>query len=114
MRKTAAFLTGALAAAALIGPAFAADTSTTSTAPAKMAVQRHLTAEVVAVNAEAKTLTVKRSPKAKEMTLAVDPAAATSLADLKAGDRVKVTYQDEHGQLTAKTITKNEPVAAKK
>jgi Cu/Ag efflux protein CusF len=118
MRKTAAILAGVFAAAALVGTAFAADTSAASTpaksAPATMTAERHLTAQVVAVNADAKTLTVRRSPKAKEMTLTVDPAATSSLADLKTGDRVKVTYLDEHGQLTAKTITKNAHVAAKK
>jgi Cu/Ag efflux protein CusF len=120
MRKTIALLAGTLAVAALIGPAIAAETSSSKSpateapksAPAKM-TERHLTAQVVAVNADAKTLTVKRSPKAKPMTLTVDPAATSALTDLKAGDRVKIGYIDEHGQLTAKTISKDE-LAAKK
>jgi Cu/Ag efflux protein CusF len=87
--------------------------STKAAAP-KVAPERHLTAQVVSVNSDGKTLIVKRSPKAKEMTFTVDPAATSLLADLKAGDRVKVTYLDEHGQLTAKTITKDARVAAKK
>jgi Cu/Ag efflux protein CusF len=122
MQKTVVLLAGALALASLVGPAFAADTPAT-TAPAaeptkaaapKTTPERHLRGQVVSVNADAKTLTVKRSPKAKEMALRVDPAAAATLTDLKAGDRVKVTYVDEHGQLMAKAIAKNEHVAAKK
>ncbi len=74
---------------------------------AKAAKMRHMTAEVKAVDAAAKRLTVKRST-GREITLTVAPEAAATLADLKPGERVRITYQRSGGQLTAQAIS---PVA---
>jgi Cu/Ag efflux protein CusF len=88
-----------LAAARAAGQAAAAPTGT-----AKM---RHMTAEVKAVDTAAKTLTVKRGVRG-DLTFKVAPEAAGSLADLKPGERVRITYERTGGEVTAHAIA---PVA---
>jgi outer membrane protein assembly factor BamD len=65
-------------------------------------------AEVVSMDASAKTITLKGDPNT---TLAVDPSAVGSLKDLKSGDKVKLTYRDnpkgEHEAVL--TIAKEAP-----
>jgi Cu/Ag efflux protein CusF len=65
--------------------------------------------EVVSVDPATSTLVVKAKPKkgeAKEMTFSVAEKAAKGLADLKAGDKVNVTYMEEDGKLIAKSVRK--------
>ena len=70
-----------------------------------------LTAEVVSADAQASTITFK-GEDGKEMTAKVDAAAAKSLADLKAGDKVTLTCRDsDAGQHEA--IVAIEKAAAK-
>jgi len=58
-------------------------------------------AEVVSVDATAKTLTIKGDPN---KTVAVDASAVGSLKDLKSGDKVKLTCRDnEKGEHQAVT-----------
>jgi Cu/Ag efflux protein CusF len=40
------------------------------------------------------------------MTLSVDEAMLTTLGQLKAGDKVKITYEEMGGKFIAKTIAK--------
>lgn len=67
------------------------------TAPAKAAapaVKAHvMEAEVVSVDAAAKTLTIKGTPDNK--TLNVAASAASHLASLKAGEKVKLTVHED-------------------
>lgn len=65
--------------------------------------------EVVSVDPATSTLVVKVKPKkgeAKEMTFTAGEKAAKGLTDLKAGDKVNVTYMEEDGKLIAKSIRK--------
>ena len=120
MRSISVWLISAVIGLAFVVPAFAADTSASSTEPAKSATVKtmrthHLLGEIVAIDQAAKTLTVKRGAgkSAKDMIFTAEGSAATALADLKAGEHVKVSYVSSQGHLTAKTVVKNEPVAKK-
>jgi hypothetical protein len=85
--------------------------------PAKAAVAgvRHMIAEVVSVDWTARILTVKRTirHKTKESAFTVEPDAASGLADLKAGERVKISYVESGGKLVAKAIVSASHVAKK-
>jgi Cu/Ag efflux protein CusF len=67
---------------------------------------RHVTGTVVAVDEQAKTVTVEHAGKrgSNRHTFVVEPAGAGVLGQLKPGDRVTVRYEREHGKLTAKAI----------
>ncbi|HYB43883.1 MAG TPA: hypothetical protein VEL75_19035 [Candidatus Methylomirabilis sp.] len=116
MNKAMVLLTGVLVTVSLAGPAAAQNASPSAPAQAAPAVKppatRHVVGEVVSVNAEARTLTVKRH-KGKEITFAVDNDAASALAGLKPGDQVKIDYVRGQNQMLAKTIAKNEVAKAK-
>jgi Cu/Ag efflux protein CusF len=77
-------------------------------APAKAPVVKNITGEFVAMDKTAKTVTVKHvvDNKPTQLTLSVDDAMLTALAQIKAGDQVKVTYEEMGGKLIAKTIVK--------
>jgi hypothetical protein len=103
-----------------VAPALAADTSASSTEPAKSATVKtmrthQILGEIVSIDQAGKTLTVKpgTSKSAKDMVFTAEGGAAAALADLKPGDHVKVSYQGGQGRLTAKTVAKNEHVAKK-
>ncbi len=90
----------------------AAGGATTKAAPTTAAQAQHMTAKVTSVNAQAKTLTVTQwTPR--QVTFAVSPEAAGSLADLKPGERVRITYEGTAGQLTAQSIAPLTHAAAK-
>jgi hypothetical protein len=72
-----------------------------------MAAKPHrLVGEVVAVDQAAKTVTIKFMVRKhpKEATFTAKEQAAPTLADLKPGDRVRVGYHKEQGQLIAHSI----------
>lgn len=87
----------------------------------KAAKPKSLIGEVVSVDQQGKTVTIKtagrrmrRMPpprKPKELTFAMEEKAAPMLADLKPGDRVRVTYVKTEGKLTANAIVKTLPEA---
>jgi len=62
-------------------------------AGAQGAKTHKLAAEVVSADAQAATITIK-GEDGKEATAKVDAAAAKSLANLKAGDKVTLTCRD--------------------
>jgi Cu/Ag efflux protein CusF len=98
----------------LVTPARAAAPESTKAAEAKAMRLRHLRVEVVAIDQDAKTLTVKRmGRRAKELTFNVETEATTALTDLKPGERIRVGYVETGGKLMAKTIDKA-PQPAKK
>ena len=122
MRKTTALLVGTLAALLAAGPGLAQTTNTTkdttittkestTTAPpaekpSKLSMPHRVTGEVVSADPAANTLTVKDS-KGKNHTFKADSDAAPRLADLKAGDRVKVNYKKNHGEMVATKIVES-------
>jgi hypothetical protein len=77
-------------------------------APAKAAVTKDITGEFVSADKATKTVIVKHvvDQKASQMTLNVDDAMLSTAAQFKAGDKVKVTYEEMGGKLIAKAITK--------
>jgi len=97
---------------AMVGPSFAQakprtkpEESATVTKPAHV---RQLVGSIVSVDAQAKTVVVvQRTAKGKsqEYTFAADKDAAAALAQLKPGERVRVSYIEENGRMTAEKIT---------
>jgi Cu/Ag efflux protein CusF len=75
-------------------------------APAKV---KWVTGEVTAVDATAKTITVKG--KKGEVVIAVDEKV---LSEVKAGDKVKAKYTEADGKNTAKSVKKVAAKAMKK
>jgi Cu/Ag efflux protein CusF len=117
MKKTLMTLMASLAAVALLAGAGLAQAPTGSTpsapapttqAPAKAPMVKTVTGELVTMDKAAKTVTVKYlvDKKPSQMILSVDDAMLTALAQLKAGDQVKVTYEEMGGKFIAKTIAK--------
>ena len=76
-------------------------------APAK-AVTKDITGEFVSADKATKTVIVKHvvDQKASQLTLNVDDAMLAAVAQFKAGDKVKVTYEEMGGKFVAKAITK--------
>jgi len=112
MRKLIVPLIAALTILSVAGLSFAKANPEAS----KAAKPRTFYGQVVSVNQEAKTLTVKKTGwlrKPKELTFSIEEKAAPTLADLKPGDRVKVTYIKEDGKLLAQTLSKTQPKAGK-
>jgi hypothetical protein len=74
---------------------------------------RHMAGAVVSVNADTKSLTVKRTgkKKSKEMTFTLTGDAAGRLTDYKPGDNVRVSYVDESGKLVAQSVTTSKHAA---
>ncbi|GAB4487856.1 MAG: hypothetical protein OHK006_17540 [Thermodesulfovibrionales bacterium] len=75
----------------------------------KKAVKKQITGEVKAVDAKANTLTVAKDKK--EVTVSVDDQTKITagkdkktLADVKAGDKVTVKYEEVDGKATAKSV----------
>lgn len=87
-------------------------------APAK-AKKGTVSGEVMAIDAKASTLTVKGPKKGDVVVSVTDKTKIMSgkdkktLADIKAGDKVKVAYTEAEGKNTASSVT-IEPAAAKK
>ena len=75
----------------------------------------HLVGEVVAVDQTAKTVTIKHMVrgKPKQATFTVEEQAASTMADLKPGDRVRVSYHKMEGQLIANAILETYHKASK-
>jgi Cu/Ag efflux protein CusF len=135
MRRALVLLTAALMVLSLTGLALAQSQSappTTATPPAattpaqpakpsaaklagKAAGVKHMVGEVVSVNADTKSLTVKHTGKkrAKELTFTLTGDAAGHLTDYKPGDSVRVAYVDEAGKLVAQSLTHSKHAAKK-
>ncbi len=77
-------------------------------APAKAPAVKNITAEFVSMDKAAKTVTVKfvSDNKPTQLVLSVEETMLNSLAQLKAGDQVKVSYEEMGGKFIAKTIAK--------
>jgi len=91
MKKTVLLLSLALAAAGFAGAAQATKTDTTK-APKTVGKTHEVKAEIAAVDATAKTITIKGETENK--TVPVKGKAVAGLKDLKAGDKVTLTCQD--------------------
>ena len=103
MRKTIGAL-GLLAVTmttlGIVGP------HTTPAYAAKRATKQ-LTGTIAAVDTQANTVTVEHAGKLRHTrhVFNVAPDAAGVLGQLKAGERVTVKYERDHGKLTAESIT---------
>ena len=82
---------------------------------AKTAGVRHMAGEVVSMNADTKSITVKHTGKrkAKEQTFTVTGDVAAHLTDFKPGDSVRISYVDEAGKLVAQSVTRGKQAAKK-
>ncbi|MEK7197576.1 MAG: hypothetical protein AAB151_07915 [Nitrospirota bacterium] len=118
MKKIIALIVAALFVFAVGSVSFAADKAApaaekkaeTAKAEKKVAAKIvQVTGEVAAVDAAAKTITVKG--KKGDVVIAVDDK---DLAAVKAGDKVTVKYATADGKNTAKKVTKAEKKAEKK
>jgi len=106
-------LVASVAIAAVAGPAFAQTAKPATPAPAATedaarAAHKSITGELVAADQTAKTVTVKHmiDKKPAQMTFSVDDGAVASLAQLKPGDPVKVTYVEMGDKRIIKSIVK--------
>ena len=104
---TVSFAGSSLAQAKTAGQPTHGKMAALAKAETPMAAKPHrLAGEVVAVDQAAKTVTVKFMVRKhpKEATFTADEQAAPRLADLKPGDRVRVGYHKEQGQLIAHSL----------
>jgi Cu/Ag efflux protein CusF len=119
MKTFAYLLVAAVAVPAIAGPGFAQTTkpATTPAAPAAApattpdaakATAKNLAGELVSVDQAAKTVTLKHMVDSKPMqlTMAVEDGAMASLAQLKPGDQVKVSYVEMGEKKVVKSIVK--------
>jgi len=121
MKKFAYLLVAAVAVPAIAGPGFAQTTKPAATpaappaaaAPAATpdaakATAKNLAGELVAVDQAAKTVTLKHMVDSKPMqlTMSVEDGAMASLAQLKPGDQVKVSYVEMGEKRIVKSIVK--------
>lgn len=118
MKKAIALIVSLLFVLAVAGPSFAQEKKEAAPAPAKeekkMDEKKHvkksrhyLHGEVTAVDAAAKTLTVKG--KKGEVTFTIDDKTrfhkGKTLADVKVGDKLSVKYAETDGKMVATGIT---------
>ena len=119
MKTFAYLLVAAVAVPAIAGPGFAQTTkpATTPAAPAAApattpdvakTTAKNLAGELVSVDQAAKTVTLKHMVDSKPMqlTMAVEDGAMASLAQLKPGDQVKVSYIEMGEKKVVKSIVK--------
>jgi len=77
--------------------------------PGKLAMPHRVTGNVVSVDESAGTFTVQDS-KGRDYVLTADPTLGSQLSDVKAGERIKVSYKKTpSGQMVAMKITPAEP-----
>ena len=119
MKTFAYLLVAAVAVPAIAGPGFAQTTkpATTPAAPAAApattpdaakTTAKNLAGELVSVDQAAKTVTLKHMVDSKPMqlTMAVEDGAMASLAQLKPGDQIKVSYVEMGEKKVVKSIVK--------
>jgi len=119
MKTFAYLLFAAVAVPAIAGPGFAQTTkpATTPAAPAAApattpdaakTTAKNLAGELVSVDQAAKTVTLKHMVDSKPMqlTMAVEDGAMASLAQLKPGDQIKVSYVEMGEKKVVKSIVK--------
>jgi Cu/Ag efflux protein CusF len=114
MRKTVALVMALFVACAVVSFATAAQKKGGAKAP----TAKHVTGEVVSVDATAKTITVKGKDKDLTFTLADNAKVmvqgkAGSLDQLKAGDHVSVKFEEKDGAEIAQEIHTSKAPAKK-
>ena len=116
MKKAIAIIVSVLFVFAITSLSFAAEEKKAAPAPAPVEKKaapaaekkapvkvKHVTGEVTAMDAQAKTITVKG--KKGDVVIAVDDKM---MAAVKAGDKVVVKYTEADGKNTAKSVKKAE------
>jgi hypothetical protein len=107
MKAKTGFAIGALASLALTSPSFAVDPirpNPPASKPSAVAVPHDVTGNVISVNKNAQSFTLKTS-KGETMLLRADADTAPQLSTLKKGERVKVNYKNSQGEKVATKIT---------
>ncbi len=112
MKKALALIISVLFVFAVASMSFAAEEKKAETAPMEKkspAKVKQVTGEVTAVDAKAKTVTVKG--KKGDVTAMIDDKTkimmgkdTKTLADVKAGDKVTLKYSEADGKMMAKSI----------
>lgn len=111
MKKAIAIIVSLLFVLSLGGLSFAADEKEAAPAPEKKERHHakhgmHVYGEVTAVDAAAKTLTVKG--KKREVTLTIDDKTrfhkGKTLDDVKVGDKVSAKYKERDGKMVASGV----------
>jgi len=110
MKKVIAIIVSALFVLSVAGLSFAAEQKAAPAAEKKAPAKvKQVTGEVAAVDAAAKTLTIKG--KKGDVSLMADDKTTVkvgkekkTLADVKAGDKATVKYVEMDGKNTAKSI----------
>lgn len=106
MRTIAVLFLSVFTVLSLAGPSLA------EVAAGKGAKTRQLIGDVVSVNREAKSVIVKTAGRMpRDYTFAADKDATGALAELKPGERVRVTYTRAQKALTATAIVKTQQAA---
>ncbi|MEI6084832.1 MAG: hypothetical protein WCS70_11070 [Verrucomicrobiota bacterium] len=114
MKKAALAVIAAIVAVTFALPAFAED------AKPEKPKKREFTGEVTAVDAAAKTVTLKNKDGESKTFAAAAAKIATAdkkvgeLTDLKVGDKVKANYTEEGGKNVASKIAPPAPPKEKK
>jgi microtubule-associated protein 1 len=103
VKKAIAIIVSVLFVFAITSLSFAAEEKKAAPAAEKKAPVKvkHVTGEVTAMDAQAKTITVKG--KEGDVVIAVEDK---KVAHIKAGDKVVVKYTEADGKNTAKSVTK--------
>jgi hypothetical protein len=112
MKAKTGLAIGVLASLALTSPSFAVDpirpspreTAPPASKPSAVAVPHDVTGNVISVNKNAQSFTLKTS-KGETMLLRADADTAPQLSTLKKGERVKVNYKNSQGEKVATKIT---------
>lgn len=89
-------------------------TTTTKTTTAKKSTASHAHGAITAVDATAKTVTIKDTYTTSDTTKITDGGKAITLGDLKVGDTIYVTYAKNGDKNDASKITVSHPKAAAK
>lgn len=111
MRKAVALLVAAMFVLSVFGMSLAAEKKATGV--------KKMTGEITAIDAAAKTLTVKELKEEKtvsysDTTPVMEGKKKMSAADMKVGEKVTVTYKEEDGKNMAEKIAIHKSTAKKK
>lgn len=89
----------------IVGPSLAGSAYGEKPAqPKEIAKPKSVTATVVSVDQQAKTMTVREAGAKADRTFTVEEQQASVLPDLKAGDTVELSYITAEGKHIAKSI----------
>lgn len=98
----------------VVSPSFAGGYGDKPAQPKETAAPKSVTATVVSVDQQAKTMTVREAGAQADRTFTVEEKQASMLPDLKAGDTIELGYTsvgDKHIAKSIKVLKKAKPSA---